>query len=134
MGAMAFDLSPVAGIAGAAARPLSPRAVGLVLLALGMGGFAIGTSEFVVMGLMQEIARRHGGNFYYPTSSNQLPRIFIREATVVRRSMISEEPFTPDLQRPSEALPGFSMGAMPGLGGHVVTEAADGADVPFACR
>lgn len=37
--------------------PLSPRDVAWVLFALAMGGFAIGTSEFVVMGLISEIAR-----------------------------------------------------------------------------
>ena len=37
--------------------PLSPRQVAWVLFALAMGGFAIGTSEFVVMGLISEVAR-----------------------------------------------------------------------------
>ena len=40
--------------------PLPPRQLGLILLALAMGGFAIGTSEFVVMGLITEIARGFG--------------------------------------------------------------------------
>ncbi len=40
-----------------AAAALSPRQVGLILFALAMGGFAIGTSEFVVMGLITDIAR-----------------------------------------------------------------------------
>ncbi len=40
-----------------AARELSRRSYTLILFALGMGGFAIGTSEFAVMGLMPEIAR-----------------------------------------------------------------------------
>ena len=39
---------------------LTPRQVSLILLALAMGGFAIGTSEFVVMGLITEIARGFG--------------------------------------------------------------------------
>ncbi|HZX77336.1 MFS transporter [Lysobacter sp.] len=39
---------------------LSPRQVTLILFALAMGGFAIGTSEFVVMGLITEIARSMG--------------------------------------------------------------------------
>ena len=39
---------------------LSPRTVKLILLALALGGFAIGTSEFVVMGLISEIARSLG--------------------------------------------------------------------------
>ena len=39
---------------------LTPRHVALILFALAMGGFAIGTSEFVVMGLISEIARDLG--------------------------------------------------------------------------
>lgn len=39
---------------------LSPRQVTMILFALAMGGFAIGTSEFVVMGLITEIARSMG--------------------------------------------------------------------------
>ncbi|TWI05961.1 DHA1 family inner membrane transport protein [Luteimonas cucumeris] len=39
---------------------LAPRHVTLVLFALAMGGFAIGTSEFAVMGLMPDIARGLG--------------------------------------------------------------------------
>ena len=39
---------------------LPPRRVALILFALSMGGFAIGTSEFVVMGLISEIARGFG--------------------------------------------------------------------------
>jgi MFS transporter, DHA1 family, inner membrane transport protein len=48
---------PMAPGHGTAPTSLAPRAVQLVLFALGMGGFAIGTSEFVVMGLMPDIAR-----------------------------------------------------------------------------
>src|SRR5690606_24949568 len=40
--------------------PLTARQAAWVLFALSMGGFAIGTSEFVVMGLISEIARGFG--------------------------------------------------------------------------
>lgn len=46
--------------AAAAITVLSPRQIALILLALAMGGFAIGTSEFVVMGLISDIARGFG--------------------------------------------------------------------------
>ncbi|MGE8261739.1 MAG: MFS transporter, partial [Stenotrophomonas sp.] len=39
------------------AARLSPRERTLILLALSLGGFAIGTSEFASMGLMLEISR-----------------------------------------------------------------------------
>lgn len=43
-------------------QTLTPRGVSLILFALALGGFAIGTSEFVVMGLMPDIARGLGVN------------------------------------------------------------------------
>src|SRR6187402_1895293 len=46
--------------AAAEARPATTRHFTLVLLALGMGGFAIGTTEFVVMGLLPQIAEGVG--------------------------------------------------------------------------
>ncbi|MBS4148626.1 MFS transporter [Stutzerimonas balearica] len=46
--------------ASSAAAKLSPRAVLLIELALAMGGFAIGTGEFAIMGLMPEVARGLG--------------------------------------------------------------------------
>lgn len=51
---------PHAAPAAAPSPVLSPRQVALILFALALGGFAIGTSEFVVMGLINEIARSMG--------------------------------------------------------------------------
>lgn len=52
---------PVTAPANSVPRPfLTPRQVGLIVFALAMGGFAIGTSEFVVMGLISEIASGFG--------------------------------------------------------------------------
>ena len=44
----------------AATPPLSARAVLLIELALAMGGFAIGTGEFAIMGLMPNVAQGLG--------------------------------------------------------------------------
>ncbi len=43
-----------------ARAPLTPRRVAWIVLSLALGGFAIGTSEFVVMGLISEIAAGFG--------------------------------------------------------------------------
>ncbi|NZA27198.1 MFS transporter [Luteimonas sp. SJ-92] len=53
-------MSSLPAAAPAPAARLTPRQVALILFALAMGGFAIGTSEFVVMGLILEIARGLG--------------------------------------------------------------------------
>jgi MFS transporter, DHA1 family, inner membrane transport protein len=51
-----------------AARPAKSRHVGLALLALAMGGFAIGTTEFVSMGLLPQLA--DGVNVSIPTAGH----------------------------------------------------------------
>src|SRR3546814_17108413 len=52
--------STVAARASSAARRLPPRVARLVLFALDMGGFAIGTSEFAILALMPELTRGLG--------------------------------------------------------------------------
>src|SRR5258707_3784869 len=47
---------------------LSSRHVGLALLALAIGGFAIGTTEFVTMGLLPQIA--DGVDISIPTAGH----------------------------------------------------------------
>ncbi|MGO4258462.1 MFS transporter [Marmoricola sp. RAF53] len=56
--------SPVAG----AAAPVDPRRAALAIVALALGGFAIGTTEFVTMGLLPEIA--HGIGASIPTTGH----------------------------------------------------------------
>ena len=46
---------------------------------------------------LQFIAARTGGRFYNVKDPEKLPQIFIKEAQVVRRSLIVEEPFVPRL-------------------------------------
>jgi len=49
--------SPVPATSSPLASALTPRQRTLILLALSLGGFAIGTSEFASMGLMLDISR-----------------------------------------------------------------------------
>ncbi|MCW2675034.1 MAG: Arabinose efflux permease family protein [Modestobacter sp.] len=49
--------SPAISAPGAEGAPLSPRRVVLAIGALAIGGFAVGTTEFVTMGLLPEISR-----------------------------------------------------------------------------
>jgi uncharacterized membrane protein len=72
---------------------------------------------------MEALAFWGGGTFYYPKSSSQLPRIFIKEASLVRRSLISEKTFVPVSRQYSEILTGLT--ATPPLHGHVVTTIKD---------
>jgi hypothetical protein len=67
------------------------------------------------------VAQSTGGRFYDVKDPQQLPQIFIKEAQVVRRALIIEETFTPQITYSlSEIVKGIS-GAMPNLDGYVVT-------------
>ncbi|MEQ8821441.1 MAG: glutamine amidotransferase [Sumerlaeia bacterium] len=68
---------------------------------------------------MERLAYWGGGEFYYPKSATELPRIFIKEASIVRRSLIYEERFDPVYDAPSEITAGFF--DLPALEGYVVT-------------
>lgn len=69
---------------------------------------------------LENIAYWGAGNFYYPKTSAELPRIFTKEASIVRKSLISEGDFNPVYSQPSEILNGLTTG-LPNLGGIVVT-------------
>ncbi len=70
---------------------------------------------------LQTIANFTGGRFYDVQNPSQLPQIFIKEAQVVRRSLINEQTFTPQLiYSLSEITKGLSS-VFPNLDGYVVT-------------
>jgi uncharacterized membrane protein len=69
---------------------------------------------------LQPMARSTGGRFYHVKSPDELPKIFIKEAQVVRRSLIIEDPFQPRIASGlSDILRGVT--ALPVLDGRVLT-------------
>jgi len=79
---------------------------------------------------IREIAKATGGKSYGPIESNpnQLPQIFIKEATVVKRSIIQEDPKGIPVTlsaSASDLVKGFSPGAMPPLFGMDLTGRRD---------
>ena len=81
---------------------------------------------------MRAMAEQTGGNFYNVQNPKLLPRIFVKEATLVTRSLILEGEFQP---RVASSLPGPVQGftAVPPVRGYVLTVARDGlAQVPLA--
>lgn len=54
------DVLPAAAPTAPIAKQLSARAILLIELALSLGGFAIGTGEFSIMGLMPDVAANLG--------------------------------------------------------------------------
>ncbi len=82
-----------------------------------------------------DIARRTSGDarkFFRCTNPRTLPQIFVKEAKVIRRSLISEESFTPALaQFDVQTVQGIADGPMPKLGGLVLTEPKNDSIVPL---
>lgn len=80
---------------------------------------------------MASLAEAGGGRFYPVTNNQQLPQIFVKEASVVRRSLIFEEPFTPVVNAYSDALVGIGRDEYPRLQGYVGATPKELADVPL---
>jgi len=79
--------------------------------------------------ILKTMAKYCGGNFYNVTNPNRLPRIFIKEASVVRKSLICEEPFKPRQTAYSPILSGIAPQEMPILKGYVCSTPKPLADV-----
>jgi len=77
--------------------------------------------------VMEELAEYCNGKFYHVKNNKNLPKIFIKEASTIRRNMLVEETFTPRLRQMSEMLLGFESG-FPSLDGYVVAGFKDQAE------
>lgn len=71
------------------------------------------------------------GRFYDVRSPQELPQIFIKEAAVILKSAIFEEPFKPQVVSNSELIRGISGAEMPPLLGYVATTAKARAETPI---
>ena len=80
--------------------------------------------------MLKVLAQWGGGNFYDVKNPNALPRIFIKEAMIVKRGLLQEEPFKPVVQHTSELIENIQSG-FPVLKGYVVTTAKDKAETPL---
>jgi uncharacterized membrane protein len=72
-----------------------------------------------------------GGRFYDVRSPQQLPQIFIKEAAVILKSAIFEEPFKPQVVANSELIRGITGAEMPPLLGYVATSTKPRAETPI---
>lgn len=68
---------------------------------------------------MKFVAELTGGNYYKPSDPNQLPRIFIKEARTLKRNMVLEKTFTPELGAGSPIMKGVD--TVEPLHGYVLT-------------
>ncbi len=84
----------------------------------------IGWGGHVMERTLLNIARETKGNYYAARNPQQLPQIFVKESKTVRRPLIVEEPFQPQLlHTDSDLLAGVDPGSdvFPPLGGLVLT-------------
>jgi len=80
---------------------------------------------------MISIAEQGRGRFYDVRSPDQLPQIFIKEAAVILKSAIYEEPFKPQQVSSSELIRGIGVGEYPQLRGYVATSQKPRAETPL---
>jgi len=80
---------------------------------------------------MQWIADQGAGRFHDVQSPADLPQIFIKEAMVILKSAISEEPFQPRLVSAREPVQGIGAGEYPALQGYVCATPKARAEVPL---
>jgi uncharacterized membrane protein len=81
--------------------------------------------------IMRQIADQGRGRFYDVQSPEQLPQIFIKEAAVVLKSAIYEEPFKPQMAAASELTRGIAAAEYPQLLGYVATGPKPRAETPL---
>src|SRR5882724_1209886 len=77
------------------------------------------------------IADQGKGRFYNVTSPNDLPQIFIKEAAVILKSAIYEDPFKPQFKASTELVRGIGADEYPTLLGYVATTPKSLAEVPL---
>jgi uncharacterized membrane protein len=73
----------------------------------------------VEVGTLQAMANLTGGRYYQTDNPDQLPSIFIKEAKSLKRAMVQNKTFTPEIGFPSPILKG--LGGLPPLHGYVLT-------------
>jgi uncharacterized membrane protein len=92
---------------------------------------AIGWGAHVRESALRRIASVTGGKYYNARNPRQLPQIFVKESKVVRRPLIIDEPFQPQLLHSySDLLAGIAADEiLPPLGGMVLTSAKQSPNV-----
>lgn len=92
----------------------------------------VGIGEGADLQLLESIAGVGNGRFYFTRNPYDIPQILTKEAAVVKKGMLIEDPFTPQVQYDSEILRGLSSDALPDLLGYVATTPKDNAIVSLA--
>ncbi len=84
---------------------------------------AVGFGQHAKGAVLQDVAKQTGGRYYPVRNPRTLPQIFVKESKVVRRPLLIDTPFLPQVAyAQSELLAGMEYGVeIPPLGGLVLT-------------
>jgi uncharacterized membrane protein len=83
---------------------------------------------------MSWLAAEGHGRFWAVDSASDLPQIFIKEASVILKSAIFEEPFKPQVRALSEIIKGIGPQEFPQLLGYVCTTPKGRAEIPLVTQ
>jgi Ca-activated chloride channel homolog len=83
---------------------------------------AVGVGDGADKTLLQMIAERGNGRFYFTEEATNIPRIFTKETTQVARSALVEEPVRVRPVKMASVLAGIDWGGAPSLKGYVSTK------------
>jgi Ca-activated chloride channel homolog len=81
----------------------------------------VGVGDDADRKLLEQIAQLGKGRFYYTDDPTSVPQIFTKETMAASKSAINEQPFVPQVIRPSRALEGINFEEAPFLLGYVMT-------------
>ena len=82
--------------------------------------------------MLEEIARIGGGRNYFADDPLTIPQIFAKETVAASKSAINEQPFMPQVVRPTKALAEIDFATAPFLLGYVVTRPKPTSEVILA--
>ena len=82
--------------------------------------------------LLEEIARIGNGRFYFTDDPGNVPQIFAKETVTASKSAINEQPFVPQVVRPTQVLADIDFETAPFLLGYVTTRAKPTSEVILA--
>jgi len=92
----------------------------------------VGVGDGADQDLLERIASIGNGRYYFTNDPFSIPQIFAKETMTASKSAINEEPFVPQVIRPTQALSGIDFAAAPFLLGFVVTRPKATSEVVLA--
>lgn len=81
----------------------------------------VGVGDDADKKLLEEIAKIGNGRFYYTDDPSSVPRIFAKETVTASKAAINEQPFLPQVLRPTQVLADIDLANAPFLLGYVTT-------------